>query len=97
MAFQKGKSGNPKGREKGSTNRNVANIREMILQSLVNRGGIRYLDQLEDKYFAPLVGKVLPVQLAASTDGVPVVRIFAKPPSPEGQVIEATIEKKGDE
>ncbi len=58
-----------KGRPKGSTNKNTAAIKDMIVQALDKAGGVDYLLEQSEKNpqaFMGLVGKVLPMQLDAN-------------------------------
>lgn len=62
------------GRKKGTPNKNTAEVKEMILQALSNKGGIKYLERQADENptaFMTLVGKVLPMQVTGQ-DGGPV-------------------------
>ena len=62
------------GRTKGAKNKNPSQIRDGILQSFFNRGGVKWLDSLEDDEFANLVSKILPRQVEQSgPDGGPQV------------------------
>lgn len=76
------------GRPKGSTNRNTAAIKDMILAALEGVGGVDYLmdratDEKTATAFLGLVGKVLPMQLTGE-DGGP-IRVTAV----EWSVVEA--------
>lgn len=60
-----------KGRPKGSPNKTTAALKDMILQALGNKGGIKYLERQADENptaFLTLVGKVLPLQVAGEMD-----------------------------
>ena len=64
--FKKGQSGNPKGRKKGVPNKVTTELKEMILQALHNKGGVKYLEAQAEKSptaFLALVGKILPMQV----------------------------------
>lgn len=64
--FQKGVSGNPKGRPKGAKDKLNQSIREMIIEALERAGGAQYLLEQAKKnpqIFCALVGKVLPTQI----------------------------------
>ena len=55
------------GRPKGSKNKTTLAMKEMILQSLDNVGGVKYLETLaieNSSAYAGLLGKVLPSTLA---------------------------------
>ena len=63
------KPGSPKtgGRKKGTPNKIPAQVREMILEALDNKGGVAYLERQADENanaFLTLVGKVLPMQVS---------------------------------
>lgn len=57
------------GRPKGSPNKTTAAVKDMILQALGNKGGVKYLEKQADDNptaFLSLVGKVLPLDVNAS-------------------------------
>ena len=67
------------GRQKGTPNKDTADLREMILGALADAGGRQYLEQQAGKNpaaFLTLIGKVLPTKLeGAGTDGTIIVKI----------------------
>lgn len=70
MAFTAGK---PKtgGRQKGTPNKTNADLKNMILNALDNKGGVKYLMRQADENptaFMSLVGKVLPMTVAGDPD-----------------------------
>jgi hypothetical protein len=75
--FQRGVSGNPAGKKKGTLNRVTKDLKAAILGALEAAGGeegsVGYLKRLaieNSSAFASLLGKVLPTTLAASeSDG----------------------------
>jgi hypothetical protein len=68
-----------RGRPKGSPNKVTAAVKDMILQALANKGGVKYLERQADENptaFLTLVGKVLPLDVNANVNGqVSVTRI----------------------
>jgi len=65
--------GSPKtgGRKKGQTNHNTTALKDMILQSLNNVGGMKYLEtqSIENPTaYMTLVGKVLPLTVAGDKE-----------------------------
>ncbi len=55
-----------RGRPKGSRNKTPRLLKDMILQSLSNLGGIEYLERQGEKHpqvYLALVGRVLPLQI----------------------------------
>lgn len=67
MAGVKGRSGGKRdgsGRRKGTPNKMTRELKEMILEALDNKGGVKYLERAADENmsaFLTLVGKVLPM------------------------------------
>lgn len=64
-ASRRGNAG--KGRKKGVPNKTTGAVKDMILQALTNKGGVKYLEKQADSNptaFMTLVGKVLPLQLS---------------------------------
>lgn len=72
------------GRPKGVPNKNTAQLRDMILQALDDKGGAEYLARQADENpaaFMTLLGKVLPLQVSGQ-DGGPVAISFTwRPPT----------------
>lgn len=69
--FQRGQSGNPRGRPKGSKNKTGMALREQILASLDRVGGEEYLARLaieNSSAYASLLSKVLPSTLATASE-----------------------------
>ena len=63
-----------KGRRKGSQNKFTKSVKDMVLQALSNKGGVKYLERQADENptaFMALVGKVMPTQVTGE-DGGPV-------------------------
>lgn len=77
----KGKPG--PGRPKGLPNKVTAAVKDMILQALANKGGVKYLEKQADANpvaFMGLVGKVLPLDVNANitgTIGMPPITLTA--------------------
>ena len=64
-----GAGGRGPGRPKGSPNKTTAAVKDMILQALGNKGGVKYLEKQAEANptaFLSLVGKVLPLDVNAS-------------------------------
>lgn len=71
MAFQKGRSGNPNGRPRGTPNKVGSDVKQMTLEALHHAGGAEYLCmQAYDnpKAFLALVGRVLPLTIDGKLD-----------------------------
>jgi len=79
-----------RGRKKGTKNIFTRNVKEMILEALSVAGGVKYLaKQAEDNpvAFMGLLGKVLPMTLAADSN-VQVVWNLPRPPLEGGAIID---------
>lgn len=78
MAGKAGCGNTGKGRAKGVPNKNTAQLRDMILQALDDKGGAEYLARQADENpaaFMTLLGKVLPLQVGGQDGGPLVVEI----------------------
>lgn len=65
--------GTPKtgGRKKGTPNKLGANVKEMLLEALDRKGGVKYfVEQAEENptAFMALVGKILPMQVVGDAE-----------------------------
>jgi hypothetical protein len=72
MFEPRNKYGNRRGRPAGSKNKTTLQLKEMILRALDEVGGVEYLAQQareNPKVFMTLLGRVLPLQVSASTNG----------------------------
>jgi hypothetical protein len=79
MPFQKGKSGNPRGRPKHTPNKVTGEVKSMVLQALANAGGVEYLEaqaKANPNAFLTLVGKVLPLQVSGEGGGPILTRVI---------------------
>lgn len=59
------------GRPKGSKNKVTGAIKDMVLNALANKGGVKYLERQADENpvaFMGLVGKVIPLQVNHADD-----------------------------
>lgn len=59
------------GRQKGTPNKNTAQVKDMVLQALNGAGGVKYLQRQADENpsaFLTLIGKVIPLQVAGDPD-----------------------------
>ncbi len=82
MAGRKGCGNTGKGRVKGVPNKNTAQLRDMILQALDEKGGPAYLARQADENpaaFMSLLGKVLPLQVTGNGGGA--IEVTWLPPS----------------
>ena len=65
-------SGRIGGRQKGTPNKQTAELKQMILDALTKKGGVKYLVAQADenpKAFMALLGRVLPMQVTGTNDG----------------------------
>jgi hypothetical protein len=64
-----GRAANPAwGRQKGTPNKNTAQLRDMILEALERRGGVDYLAKVADKPFCALLARVIPLQVGGDPE-----------------------------
>lgn len=54
------------GRPKGCKNKFTTNVRDAIMQSFQNRGGVKWLDSLPNDEFAKLFAKIIPQTMEMS-------------------------------
>ena len=74
MPFSKGEGGRPK----GAKNKVPTDLREAVLASLHDRGGVDYLNSLSDKLFVALLAKVIPKEIDATLTANDPITIMVK-------------------
>lgn len=60
------------GRQKGTPNKTTGELKDMILQALTNKGGVKYLESVAEedmKAFCALIGRVLPLTVSGENGG----------------------------
>jgi hypothetical protein len=86
MKYQKGQTGNPNGRPKGSANKNTLIIRDAVLDAFLELGGVEWLIEQANKNptaFISLLAKILPSNIQATIDTVaPLTQLQLIPVSP---------------
>ena len=72
MPFEKGKSGNPKGRRPGAPNKSTASVKAALSEAFEKRGGVKALlawAKKEPTEFYKLWAKMLPTDVEAKFSG----------------------------
>jgi hypothetical protein len=90
MTFQKGQSGNPTGRKKGSTNKVTRDIRQAFLDAfdaLQQEPGVNLVDWAKDQptEFYRLSGKLIPAKV--ETEGTLAVQVITGVPESGGDLV----------
>jgi hypothetical protein len=67
----------PKGRQKGCKNKVTTSMHEMIRASLDWRGGLKYLNGLDDQSFCRLLAKTIPQVIEGNSDA-PITVVIKK-------------------
>ena len=78
MKYEKGQSGNRKGRPKGVPNRVTSDLRLMVLQALEQAGSVAYLQRQANENpsaFMALLGKILPKEVSIAGSDRPLLII----------------------
>lgn len=90
MTFQKGQSGNPSGRKKGSANKVTRDIRQAFLDAfdaLQQEPGVNLVDWAKDQptEFYRLSGKLIPAKV--ETEGTLAVQVITGVPESGGDLV----------
>ena len=90
MTFQKGQSGNPSGRKKGSANKVTRDIRQAFLDAfdaLQQEPGVNLVDWVKDQptEFYRLSGKLIPAKV--ETEGTLAVQVITGVPESGGDLV----------
>ena len=77
--FKKGEGGRPK----GSKNRVTMTLRQALEESFTKRGGVKYLETLDDRDYVGLLGKLMPIQIEGGDPARPIVLVdYTQPKKP---------------
>jgi len=82
MAFKKGESGNPKGRDKGSKNKHTKAVKEVFLNvfhklegSNDQKQGLYAFAKESPKDFYKIASKLIPQEIAGELTGEVIIRV----------------------
>jgi len=64
------------GRPKGLKNKFTRDVREMVLQAINARGGVKFFERLEDRDLARLAARLIPHAIEGDSGGPVIVKII---------------------